>query len=513
MVYVFIGICIVAVIHIARLFHMEAWLTSLMTVLVTFLCLYFFRRNSSTEISPQDANYNDIYDDAAASISHSASSIAIGGATVSHFLDKLADVFKQQVENVHEIAESIKRLEYGNQQLVDFSVSAQDKIQTADDKTQMSNRALEQIRLQQKQLNQEIVASTDMLKTLRTKADSITGITTTISQLADQTNMLALNAAIEAARAGEQGRGFAVVADEVRDLAQKTTNATQGIDDVLNEIIKYSQSSVNAISQVANESDSMSQLIDEVAGLIEETSIVSSQAARSMSEVKSTVELHGDTNRGIGVNATQLHEHTKHLESDLKDVSSQVLALSFQTEDIFRQLHNFNINDRNKLVQNIVLRKAKEVGHLFEAAIADNRISEADLFNFNYKPVPNTKPQKYTTSFDKFTDSLLPALQEPVLEANQFIIYAGAVDVNGYFPTHNKKFSHPITGDYETDLANSRTKRIFDDPTGARCGKSTESFLLQTYKRDTGEVMHDLSAPIFVNGRHWGGFRVGYRAE
>jgi methyl-accepting chemotaxis protein len=37
------------------------------------------------------------------------------------------------------------------------------------------------------------------------------------------------------------------------------------------------------------------------------------------------------------------------------------------------------------------------------------------------------------------------------------------------------------------------------------------SFLLQTYRRDTGELMHDISAPIYVKGRHWGGFRIGYR--
>jgi methyl-accepting chemotaxis protein len=38
-------------------------------------------------------------------------------------------------------------------------------------------------------------------------------------------------------------------------------------------------------------------------------------------------------------------------------------------------------------------------------------------------------------------------------------------------------------------------------------------FLLQTYRRDTGELMHDISAPIYVKGRHWGGFRIGYRTE
>jgi methyl-accepting chemotaxis protein len=70
-----------------------------------------------------------------------------------------------------------------------------------------------------------------------------------------------------------------------------------------------------------------------------------------------------------------------------------------------------------------------------------------------------------------------------------------------------------LTGDYETDLVNNRTKRIFNDRTGSRCGSNTKPFLLQTYKRDTGEVMHDLSVPIYVGGKHWGGFRIGYRSS
>ena len=93
------------------------------------------------------------------------------------------------------------------------------------------------------------------------------------------------------------------------------------------------------------------------------------------------------------------------------------------------------------------------------------------------------------------------------------MIYAGAVDINGYFPTHNKCFSKPLTGNAEIDMLNSRTKRMFNDPTGIRCGQHTDKFLLQTYKRDTGEIMHDVSAPIFVQGKHWGGFRIGFKAN
>ena len=62
------------------------------------------------------------------------------------------------------------------------------------------------------------------------------------------------------------------------------------------------------------------------------------------------------------------------------------------------------------------------------------------------------------------------------------------------------------------DLARSRSKRIFGDRTGQRCGQNQRPYLLQTYQRDTGEVMHDLSVPIVVSGRHWGAFRIGYRS-
>ncbi|WJG08015.1 methyl-accepting chemotaxis protein [Aliiglaciecola sp. LCG003] len=448
------------------------------------------------------------------SISKASSRIAIGGASVSHFLDKLAGSFKIQVDNAQEIAERIKRLEDDNDELLQFADIAENRIQDSDGKTQKSKLLLAQLLTQHKTLAAQITHSKEMLSMLRSSAESIGNITTTINQLADQTNMLALNAAIEAARAGDQGRGFAVVADEVRDLAKRTTDATKGIDNVLSDINKCSQDSVASIEQVADAGEVMSTIINQTSELIQDTSVSSSEAANAMSKVKNTVSSHGETNRGISSNVLQLHETTKRLEHDLKDVSDQVLSLSNQTEDIFRQLDFFNVEeDRNFQVQKIARETASKIGSLFESAIQNGKISQQVLFEFNYKPVKNTNPQKFTTGFDQFTDSHLPSIQEPILNQYSFIIYAGAVDINGYFPTHNKKFSHPMTGNYEKDLANSRTKRVFDDYTGARCGKNTQKFLLQTYKRDTGEIMHDLSAPIYVNGKHWGGFRIGYSAS
>jgi methyl-accepting chemotaxis protein len=80
-------------------------------------------------------------------------------------------------------------------------------------------------------------------------------------------------------------------------------------------------------------------------------------------------------------------------------------------------------------------------------------------------------------------------------------------------PTHNRAFSHAQTGDRAVDAVKSRSKRLFNDPTGIRCGSHQQALLLQTYSRDTGELMHDLSVPITVQGRHWGGLRLGYRPQ
>lgn len=79
-------------------------------------------------------------------------------------------------------------------------------------------------------------------------------------------------------------------------------------------------------------------------------------------------------------------------------------------------------------------------------------------------------------------------------------------------PTHNLAFSQPLTGDERVDTVGNRTKRKFADRTDP-LRSHQQAVLLQTYTRDTGELMHDLSVPIMVKGRHWGGLRLGYKPE
>ena len=102
-----------------------------------------------------------------------------------------------------------------------------------------------------------------------------------------------------------------------------------------------------------------------------------------------------------------------------------------------------------------------------------------------------------------------------MLHFSDRVVFCACVDKKGFLPTHNDKFSMPqVAGQPEWNAANSRNRRIFNDRVGLAAGNSERPFLLQAYRRDMGNgrfaLMKDLSAPIFVEGRHWGGVRLAY---
>ena len=154
---------------------------------------------------------------------------------------------------------------------------------------------------------------------------------------------------------------------------------------------------------------------------------------------------------------------------------------------------------------------ASEISQVLDRWIASRELTEEKLFARLYYPIPKSDPPKYTSDYDGLADRDFAAIQEKYLAKAATLIYAVTSDVNGYIPTHNQKFSMPATGNRAVDLLNNRTKRLFGDKTGTAAAHSEAPYLLQQYKRDTGELVVDLSVPISVKGRHWGCVRIGYR--
>ena len=151
---------------------------------------------------------------------------------------------------------------------------------------------------------------------------------------------------------------------------------------------------------------------------------------------------------------------------------------------------------------------AKAIGKLIEEAIDNTAYGVNDFFDTEYQEIPGFDPPKYHTKVDSYMDKAILALEDEFLK-DPDVVFAVAVDINGYLPTHNTKYQQPPTGDKEKDKVGNRTKRIFNDPIGIKAAQNTEEGFRQVYHRDTGETMWDISSPIMVKGKHWGGFRIG----
>lgn len=448
----------------------------------------------------------------ASAIAKDASTLAIGGAEVSHFVDELKKTIEFSGDTAQRINVSSSAL---SESTIALSEHAQAVLAQAEQSKQLSTEgrefAISGFAAIQT-LSGDVDAAAGHVNQLKSQADEIEKITEVIDGVAEQTNLLALNAAIEAARAGDAGRGFAVVADEVRSLAAKTAQSTQDIAGMLANIRQQTDATSTLMNQVVSRTSeavtamsALEQRFEGIATGVEQSTAALSQIDRSLRDYR-------DTTVDISSGISQISELLQDTDNRAISISKQAFDFSRKTEVIFRVLAPWNTGTFDQQVFQEARAAAAACGQQLADALAQGTFTEQQLFNPDYQRVGNTEPAKFSTAFDRFTDQAFPAIQEPILVRHQGIIYAGAVDKKGYFPTHNKRFSQPLTGDVQQDIVNNRTKRMFNDPTGIRCGQHTETMLLQTYKRDTGEVMHDLSVPIFVNGRHWGGFRIGFKA-
>ena len=484
-------------------------LTSLLliAILLAFFVLYSRLDRTAAQTPPIDSLPKlDI-----SNIELSTSRLAIGSAEVSFFIDSLNSDIQLSAQSSAQIADNSNELARTSSQLSASLQSLNHSIQLtasaclqADNQLGHSVKGLEQ-------LASSVSNSAHELEQLRSSADNIQRITEVINNVAEQTNLLALNAAIEAARAGEQGRGFAVVAEEVRALAQKTSGATADIAKMLTEIRQQSRQTAEQMNVLVTKTSEVEQQLQQVATGFNNINHEINQAAAASSELEkagSQLEL---TSTAITQSITTITEGLNAIEQKGNTIANQAVDLSMETESIYRELNQLQHDSFYSPILTEAEQAASAIAELLQQGIQSGQFSEQQLFAKDYHPIANTNPQKFHTAYDHYTDRVFPQVQEPILSRHSQVLYAGAVDSKGYFPTHNKKFSQPLSGDYQKDLLANRTKRIFSDRTGSRCGSNTEGMLLQTYKRDTGEILHDLSIPIYVNGKHWGGFRIGFK--
>jgi methyl-accepting chemotaxis protein len=396
----------------------------------------------------------------------------------------------------------------------------------------------------------------------RGELSDIGSFSAVIDRVAKQTKLLALNASIEAARAGEHGRGFAVVADEVGRLAAETAAQTAQIA----QTIGRTQTQMSAVQRAAaaareraaegsgNAGEGRAAL-EQVGALIESSSGRASRIAElAAAQLGDATAVH-DAIAAITASSARIEEQAH-------AVAGHQIGLSAGTESASQVIARFRTSGVVSRLYDSCRELAQELREVFEDAVASGEVTLEQVLAQRYEeakgasiqrfarrfdvsrvPPEGFDPPKYHTAYDEAVDRQLTERLDVVLAAQPALTVAGLADLNCYAPANNTIYTQDWTGDYETDLAQNRTKRFLLESgsivrssrmglgvefpvkpisrremqaAGARLDEpplGEEGFLLQTYSRDTGDVMTTLSVPLYVCSQRYGTVTIGWNPE
>jgi methyl-accepting chemotaxis protein len=361
---------------------------------------------------------------------------------------------------------------------------------------------------------QGVRAVADVGDAVQTIGSEVRGIVDTLHQVSDaagqitqialQTRLVAFNASVEAKRAGEAGRGFGVVADAVKDLASKVETSSKEILSTVGRLDERIAALAREISRDGGNGGETGSVHRALGAVTQGVDRIRSASRRSG-------EVCGGLESQMALIEGEMRQTTQALDAALGR-TERFLKISEQLIESFAEC---GVQTEDTPYIRAAQQAAHEVGRLLEGALRTATIGAGDLFDENYRPIEDTNPAQHTTRFVALADRLFPQVQEALLKLSDKVVYCIAVDRNGYVACHNQRYNHaPRTGDAAWNTAHCRNRRIFNDRTGLASARNQRPFLLQTYRRDMGGgnfvVMKEASAPIAVNGRHWGGLRLAF---
>ncbi|MCY0095263.1 methyl-accepting chemotaxis protein [Hoeflea ulvae] len=448
--------------------------------------------------------------------------LSINIADTSGMIGDVSGSLSVQAEELHALTRDVSMIARSNQTVAEASngaiVSAKSTHKGLETTTQSVSGILINAVSDIKSMATNATETTGVLDAVASQITEVHSFSEAIQGIATQTQILAVNAGIMAAHAGNAGRGFAVIADAVKQLAEQTGTVSrdmvarlQALREIVDQMQKQNIENETAATAAFKRSTEIESELKKFSGFSQSVAGMITEIERIASPVEETTRACATVLAKVSDLDTQVHTSAEMLTA----ASTKIDRLVSFSENVIGEVAESGVVTADTPLIRHCMEKAEEVAALFEQTIRSGIMSMADLFDENYQPLPGTDPQQHMTRFTRHTDRLLPPIQEAMLEFDPRVLFCAAVDRNGYLPTHNRVFSRPQGPDPVWNTAHCRNRRLFDDRTGLAAGRNRKPFLLQTYRRDMGggvySLMKDLSAPIMVNGRHWGGLRIGFK--
>ncbi len=276
-------------------------------------------------------------------VQQSGIQITTASTNISASGKELESTMAQQVASTNQVAATAREIAANSKHLV----KTIDEVEDTSKITGIAAGDSQKDLLQMEATMRKLVGATSSIATklgvISDKANSINTIVTTITKVADQTNLLSLNAAIEAEKAGEYGTGFAVVAREIRRLADQTAVATLDIENMVREMQgavstgvmemdKFTKEVEQGVNQVEKISNKLESIIEQVQNL-----------TPRFEEVGNSMESQSQGASQISEAMVQLSESSSQTAQSLREINQSISELNQAAQGLRQEVSRFKV--------------------------------------------------------------------------------------------------------------------------------------------------------------------------
>jgi twitching motility protein PilJ len=256
---------------------------------------------------------------------------------------KLSSASEKQAQDITETSDNIQEMA---QSMKDMSTDARRSAEVAQGSVETAKLGAEAVRSNIRgmdEMRQQIQETSKRIKRLGESSQQIGEIVRLISDIAEQTNILSLNAAIQAAMAGDAGRGFAVVADEVQRLAERSTDATKDISELVKNIQSDTNEAVVSMEQATRGVVEGTRLADSAGQALGEIESVSEDLSRLITKMAEAAQQQSQTATSVSDRITSIREVTTTTSAEARQTAELIGKLTDLARELQASVAGFKI--------------------------------------------------------------------------------------------------------------------------------------------------------------------------